>query len=288
MKLKKIVAVTSCSLLGLALSSCSTNKYATDRANAQQTNKNATIIQQQNDNHDLAITTQAKQGVSTNKSVSQDNSAIKMGANASYVVGYQVGAGIAKQDFGLYDKQTIAGFADAINGNKPKISESQIHRNMETFKDRIIKKQLDIANLNKTKSQEFMAQIAKMDNAIKVDDGVYYQMIKQGDGKKPNADSQVTIAYKGTMPVIAYEDDKSKLNEVKEVKLIGPTFDSSDSATFPLRNLIGCWKDTIPKIPNGSTIILYCSPDKAYGTRAPAVIGPNQALSFEIKLKDFK
>ena len=28
-----------------------------------------------------------------------------------------------------------------------------------------------------------MVQIAKMDSAIKVDDGVYYQMIKQGDGK---------------------------------------------------------------------------------------------------------
>ncbi|OEZ33837.1 peptidylprolyl isomerase [Francisella endosymbiont of Amblyomma maculatum] len=288
MKLKKIVAVASCSLLGLALSSCSTNKDATDSTNFQQTSKNATTIQQQNDNHDLATTTQAKQGISTNKSISQDNSTIKMGTNASYVVGYQVGAGIAKQDFGLYDKQTIAGFADAINGKKPKISESQIHRNMETLKDRIIKKQLDTANLNKTKSQEFMAQIAKMDNAIKVDDGVYYQIIKQGDGKKPNADSQVTIAYKGTMPVIAYEDDKSKLNEVKEAKLIGPTFDSSDSATFPLRNLIKCWKDTIPKVSNGSTIILYCSPDKAYGTRAPAVIGPNQALSFEITLKDFK
>lgn len=29
-----------------------------------------------------------------------------------------------------------------------------------------------------------MAQIAKMDNAIKVADGIYYQIIKQGDGKK--------------------------------------------------------------------------------------------------------
>ncbi|MDE4984594.1 peptidylprolyl isomerase, partial [Francisella tularensis subsp. holarctica] len=75
-------------------------------------------------------------------------------------------------------------------------------------------KQLDTANLHKPKSQEFMAQSAKMDNAIKDDDGVYYQMIKQGDGKKPKSDSQVTKADKGTTPVIAYEDDKSKLNQV--------------------------------------------------------------------------
>ncbi|MDE5002837.1 FKBP-type peptidyl-prolyl cis-trans isomerase N-terminal domain-containing protein, partial [Francisella tularensis] len=82
-----------------------------------------------------------------------------------------------KQDFGLYDNQTIAGFEDAINCNKPRISESQIRRNMETLKDKMIKKQQDTANLNKTKSQEFIAQIAKMDNARKVDEGVYYQNI---------------------------------------------------------------------------------------------------------------
>ncbi|MDE4970098.1 FKBP-type peptidyl-prolyl cis-trans isomerase, partial [Francisella tularensis] len=70
--------------------------------------------------------------------------------------------------------------------------------------------------------------------------------------------------------------------------LICTSFDYSDSETFPLRNLIDCWKDAIPQIPNGSTIILYCSPDKEYGTRAPAVIGHNHAISFEITLKDFK
>ncbi|AHB98457.1 FKBP-type peptidyl-prolyl cis-trans isomerase N-terminal domain-containing protein [Francisella orientalis] len=272
MKLKKIVTIMSCTVLGLTISSCSTKETTNDA-------KTQTIA---NTTTSPSTTTQAQ----TNDSAV--NNSLKMGSNASYVVGYQVGSGIARQDFGLYDKQTIAGFAEAINGDKPRISESQIRRNMETLKDKMIKKQLDIAKLNKVKSDEFMSQIAKMDNAIEVNDGVYYQMIKQGDGKKASIDSTVTIAYKGTTPVIAYEDDKSKLNSVKEAKLIGPSFDSSESATFPLRNLIECWKDAIPKIPNGSTFILYCAPNKAYGTRAPATIGPNQALAFEITLKDFK
>lgn len=269
MKLKKIVAIMSCTVLGVAIGSCST-KETTNETKPQATATNTQSVVAQTQSNDTT------------------KSSLKMNADASYVVGYQVGSGIVRQDFGLYDKQTIAGFADAINGDKPRISESQIRRNMETLKDRMIKKQLDIAKLNKVKSDEFMSQIAKMDNAVKVNDGVYYQMIKQGDGKKPSADSTVTIAYKGTTPVIAYEDDKSKLNDVKEAKLIGPSFDSSESATFPLRNLIECWKDAIPKIPNGSTFVLYCAPNKAYGTRAPATIGPNQALAFEITLKDFK
>ncbi|MEY8701860.1 FKBP-type peptidyl-prolyl cis-trans isomerase N-terminal domain-containing protein [Francisella philomiragia] len=267
MKLKKIVAIMSCTVLGLTISSCSTKETTNDTKTQATTSTSTTAPAQTKDTSNISL---------------------KMNSDASYVVGYQVGSGIARQDFGLYDKQTIAGFADAINGDKPRISESQIRRNMETLKDRMIKKQLDIAKLNKVKSDEFMSQIAKMDNAVEVNDGVYYQMIKQGDGKKPSIDSTVTIAYKGTTPVIAYEDDKSKLNDVKEAKLIGPSFDSSESATFPLRNLIECWKDAIPKIPNGSTFILYCAPNKAYGTRAPATIGPNQALAFEITLKDFK
>lgn len=39
MKLKKIVAVISCSLLGLAMSSCSTNTDSVDSTNAQQVTK---------------------------------------------------------------------------------------------------------------------------------------------------------------------------------------------------------------------------------------------------------
>ncbi|MDE4951236.1 peptidylprolyl isomerase, partial [Francisella tularensis subsp. holarctica] len=78
------------------------------------------------------------------------------------------------------------------------------------------------------------------------------QMIKQGGGKKPKSDRQVTIAYHGTTPVRACEDDKSKLNEVKEAKLIGPPCDSSDSATFPLSNRSDCWIEAIPQIPTGS------------------------------------
>jgi FKBP-type peptidyl-prolyl cis-trans isomerase FklB len=275
MKLKNIAMIISCSILGIAVSSCSADKVDSQTKNAQTINNTAK--------------SQPTQTQQITKPKEQDQATmLKMNADASYTVGYQVGSGIAKQDFGLYDQQTIAGFTDALNGKKPRISESQIRRNMESLKDKMIKKQLNIAKINDEKSKEFIDQIAKMDNAIEVNDGVYYQMIKQGNGKKPSPDSKVTIAYKGTTPIVAYEDDKSKLNEVKEAKLIGPEFDSSKDATFPLVNLIECWKDALPKIPQGSTIILYCSPDKAYGTRAPATIGPNQALSFEITLKNFE
>lgn len=302
MKLKKIAAIISCTTLGLAISSCSTDKNNAETANPQQISTKASIDQAQDqdkaqtqttDNskntetvtNDKAISAQTD---NTTEKQSLENTKLQMKGNASYVVGYQIGSGISNQDFGLNSEQATDGFEDAIQGSNPKISENDIRRNMESLKDKMVKKQLEMADNNKANSKDFIAEIAKLDNVEKVTDGVYYQMVKKGDGKKPKADSQVTISYKGTTPVPAYEQNKAKLNDIKQGKLIGNSFDSSNEVTFPLTNLIQCWKDAIPRIPNGSTVILYCSPDKAYGTRAPQAIGPNQALTFEITLKDFE
>lgn len=213
---------------------------------------------------------------------------IKADGDASYVIGYQIGSGMAKQGIDMNDAQTLQGFKDAIQGENPRLSDWQINKNMERLKDQIMDKQMDLAKQNAKDSEEFMNQVAKMSNVIKVDDGVYYQMLKQGEGNSPDADATVTIAYQGTTPVVAYEDNKTLLNDVKEGKMIGPTFDKNDNATFPLQNLISCWKKGIPAIPAGSTFILYCSPDEAYGKNAPPSIGPNQALAFKITLKDYK
>ncbi|QIV96216.1 FKBP-type peptidyl-prolyl cis-trans isomerase FklB [Allofrancisella inopinata] len=279
MKLKKIVTIISYSLIGLTISSCSTTS-SNDTSSVEQTDK--TVPSVTVSTKDTTLPT-AKVTVKQVKPIT-----LEMPENASYTVGYQIGSGIAKQDFILNDEQTIAGFKDAMANKKPKLSEEQIQENIDSMKDKIIKRQLGVAKENQTNSSAFIEQISKMENIIKVNGDVYYQIVKQGNGKKPNSDSQVTIAYKGTTPVVAYRKDNSKLDSVKQAKLIGPTFDSSDNATFPLANLIQCWKDAIPEIPVGSTIILYCAPKAAYGSRAPAAIGPNQALSFEITLKDFK
>ncbi|WP_150468251.1 FKBP-type peptidyl-prolyl cis-trans isomerase N-terminal domain-containing protein [Francisella sp. SYW-9] len=243
MNLKKIMALTSCSLIGLTASAYSDTKAPTG---------------------------------------------IKVESQASYTIGYQIGSGIANQNFGIDNSKAAEGFEDALKGNKPKLSEDQIQKNMQTLKNKLIKKQVDIAKQNKSNSEKLISEISKIDGITKVNDGVYYQMIKKGSGKKPNADSKVTIAYDGTTPAVVYAKDSQKaVKAIKDGKLIGSSFDSSKGVSFPLTNLIQCWKDAIPQIPTGSTVILYCAPDTAYGTRAPAAIGPNQALSFKITVKSF-
>lgn len=278
MKLKKIATLMSCTAITIAISSCSTNKPETEK----KTVKDYDIDQA------TATKIETKPQVKPEALAKTKKASLTMNANASYTVGYQIGNGVNNQGFGLDDSKAVTGFEDAINGVEPKISETDIKRNMDSLKDRMIKKQLTASKDNKANSDDFMDKVSKMDNIVKVNDKVYYQMLKQGDGQKPTETSTVTIAYKGTTPVPAYQKDNSQFNDVKEGKLIGKSFDSSDNATFPLPNLIQCWKDAIPEITTGTTIVLYCAPDAAYGTRAPATIGPNQALSFEITLKSFQ
>ncbi len=300
MKLKKLAVLMSCTTLAIAVSSCSANKVNEDTAKVQELNtaiqattdtQQATYTYSSNDSNAKtaeATPTDTEKAPTTQAQAEVTKTKLTIGTDARYTVGYQVGHGIASQNFDLDNDQITAGFQDAIEGKDARLSQDKIDRNMNSLKDKMIKKQLDVAKDNKVKSAKFMAEVAKMDNAIKVNDQAFYQVVKQGEGKKPNADSTLTIAYKGTTPVTAYDADKFKLDDVKEAKLIGNSFDSNDNATFSLGNLIQCWKDAIPEIPVGSTVILYCAPEAAYGTRAPASIGPNQALSFKITVKDFK
>ncbi|MFC4892724.1 FKBP-type peptidyl-prolyl cis-trans isomerase N-terminal domain-containing protein [Pseudofrancisella aestuarii] len=216
------------------------------------------------------------------------NNTAQASKESSYSWGYDIGAGMARQSLDMDDDSIIAGYSDALNNKKPRLSRDQIVENLTELKKKIRSGQISLPEENLKYSTEFMEQIAKIDNIIKVDDGVYYQMIKQGDGKKPKSNNKITLDYQGTTPVITYEKNKLVLNDIKEGKLVGITFDSNKDITFPLQNLIKCWKDAIPKIPTGSTFILYCAPDVAYGEKAPVAIGPNQALSFKITLKSFK
>lgn len=237
----------------------------------------------------VAITSCSLMGLTINAYSNTESNGIKIDSKASYTVGYQIGSGIANQNFGIDNTKAAEGFEDALKGNQPKIPQDQIQKDMQALKDKLIKKQVNIAKQNKANSQELISEISKMDGITKVNNGVYYKMVKKGDGKKPNANSKVTIAYDGTTPAVVYaKDSKKALEAIKEGKLIGSSFDSSKGVSFPLTNLIQCWKDAIPQIPTGSTVILYCAPDTAYGTRAPAAIGPNQALSFKITLKSFE
>jgi len=101
-------------------------------------------------------------------------------------------------------------------------------------------------------------------------DGLQYQILKQGNGKKPDSNSVVTVHYRGTL-------------------IDGTEFDSSykrgEPATFPVTGVIKGWTEALLQMPVGSKWQLFIPAELAYGERgAGRNIGPNATLIFDIEL----
>ncbi|MFY0254265.1 FKBP-type peptidyl-prolyl cis-trans isomerase [Chitinophaga sp. 30R24] len=98
--------------------------------------------------------------------------------------------------------------------------------------------------------------------------GIFYQIINRGDTKdSANAAAFVTVAYKGTLL------DKTM-------------FDSSDSLSIGLNQVIQGWTIGVPKIGKGGEINLFLPSIYGYGPNAGR-IPANSVLIFNVKLKNF-
>ena len=67
--------------------------------------------------------------------------------------------------------------------------------------------------------------------------------------------------------------------------LVESSWDSGQTATFPLSGVIAGWQQGIPGMKEGGRRLLVIPPDLGYGASgAGAAIGPNETLIFEVDL----
>ena len=104
-------------------------------------------------------------------------------------------------------------------------------------------------------------------NAEPTGSGLYFIINSYGNGKVPNSNSIVTVAYKGTLTD-------------------GTIFDQSgvDGITFPLTNVIQGWQEGIPLFSEGGSGILLIPSALGYGNQAIGSIPANSVLIFEVTL----
>jgi FKBP-type peptidyl-prolyl cis-trans isomerase FkpA len=130
------------------------------------------------------------------------------------------------------------------------------------------KKKEEIVTPKIDNETEILKYIA--DNHLKAkrtDSGLYYVIEEEGTGKQPDANAEVTVAYKG------YFTNKT-------------VFDQSDEKgiSFPLQNVIPGWTEGIQLFKEGGKGILLIPSDLGYGAEGQGPIPGGSALIFDIKL----
>ena len=100
--------------------------------------------------------------------------------------------------------------------------------------------------------------------------GLRYQVVKQGQGRKPGPAETVSVHYAGWLAS-------------------GKPFDSSyargQPASFPLNRVIPGWTEGLQLMPEGSTFRFVIPPELGYGRRgAPPAIPADATLVFLVEL----
>lgn len=203
---------------------------------------------------------------------------------AAYYAGIQIGRDIRQ---GLYnavnreiygDDSTrtisldnmIAGFISGTTGKDALMSAEEATMTADA-KMAAIKAQVTEEKFGdwKKENEEFMANISKKEGILELGDGVYYEIITEGNGEIPADTSRVSAHYEG--------------------KLINDTiFDSSYKREQPLKTrcnqVIPGWTKALTHMPVGSTWMVYIPQDQAYGEREMGTIKPFSTLVFKVEL----
>ena len=196
---------------------------------------------------------------------------------------YALGIGIGSQLAGMGAKElNIDDFAqaikDVISGSELKVDNAEAQTLVQNFfQEQEAKQQAAAAEAGKVAKaagEAFLAENSKKEGVVTLPSGLQYQVLKEGDGKKPSATDQVVCHYEGTL-------------------IDGTVFDSSykrnQPATFGLNQVIAGWTEGVQLMQEGAKYRFFIPYNLAYGERgAGAQIPPFAALVFDVELIEVK
>ena len=194
-------------------------------------------------------------------------------------VSYALGIGIGHQLANMGGSElNIDDFAqavkDVLGGKELKIKSAEAQQIVQEFfakqEEKIQKQRAEAGKMAKEAGEKYLAENAKKDGVITLPSGLQYQVLKEGNGKKPSAKDQVKCHYEGFL-------------------IDGTVFDSSvqrgEPAVFGLQQVIAGWTEGLQLMQEGAKYRFFIPYRLAYGEGGTGnSIPPYAALIFDVEL----
>ena len=186
----------------------------------------------------------------------------------SYSFGLLIGNNMFVQGVNVINQDLfMAGFDKGYKDQEPAISIEVANQYVQDYFNKQIS---DEANMNLQKSAEFLVENQAREGVVTLPSGLQYKIITPGTGELPQATDQVRVHYHGTFI---------------DGKVFDSSIDRNEPIVFGVNQVIPGWTEALQLMQVGSRWMLYIPPALAYGEQgAGGVIGPNQALIFEVEL----
>ena len=193
----------------------------------------------------------------------------------SYALGLGIGQQLSQMGASDISAEDFAqAIKDVLEGNELKVS----HREAQTIVQDYFQKQeqklqaqrAEAGKAHKEAGEKYLAENAKKEGVITLPSGLQYQVLKEGNGKKPSAKDTVMCHYEGFL-------------------IDGTVFDSSiqrgEPATFPLQQVIAGWTEGLQLMQEGAKYRFFIPYRLGYGEGgAGNSIPPFAALIFDVEL----
>jgi FKBP-type peptidyl-prolyl cis-trans isomerase len=197
--------------------------------------------------------------------------------SVSYLMGVNIGNSLGKEMSEANFELIIQGFRDAVAKGRLVCQDSTDMILSMYFQEKAMIKQAEEdkkSEVYKVAGEKFLADNGKKQGVVTTASGLQYQVIKEGDGVHPTAESTVKVHYHGTT-------------------IEGIVFDSSvergEPIEFPLNQVIPGWTEGVQLMSKGAKYKFFIPQELAYGSSSPTpVITPYSCLVFEVELLSFE
>lgn len=186
----------------------------------------------------------------------------------SYALGLSIGQNFRASGFDEINfEDFLTAFRTVYEEGQPEMSYEEAKEVINNYFQDVQRRAIE---RNKEAGEEFLKINGHKAGVTTLPSGLQYEVIKMGEGPKPQLTDSVECHYHGTL-------------------INGQVFDSSmdrgETATFPLQGVIKGWTEILQLMPVGSKWKVVIPADLAYGDRgAGQIIQPGSTLIFIIEL----